>query len=203
MVRRFGNPDPENGLDEQERRLWRRVVADVRPLKRASDAALLDDTGKTRTSSDAEKRLKRRSHNGCASSSPNLRAVSSRRRFPAPQEGLDPRTRRLFSRGRRLVDRTVDLHGLDRQRAFERLLRELHSARRRGERVVLVVTGKGQPLSPQATGPHPDGRGVLRRLLPLWLESPKFASLVHRYAPASPRDGGTGAFYLFVRRLRE
>lgn len=101
------------------------------------------------------------------------------------------------------MDRTVDLHGLDRQRAFERLLRELHSARRRGERVVLVVTGKGQPPSPQDAGPQPEGRGVLRRLLPLWLESPEFAALVHRYAPASPRDGGTGAFYLFVRRLRE
>ncbi len=203
---------PEAGLDEEERRLWRRVVADVRPLDAADDAA---DTGtdERRRHRRTPRRPARPVRNvapavdAIAPPSPSVPA-SSRHGSSVPvrpQQGLDPRTRRALSRGRRSIDRVVDLHGLTREQAFGRLLRELHSARRRGERLVLVVTGKGGEGGSARTtaGAADDGRGILRRQLPLWLEGPELAALVHRHAPAAPRHGGSGAFYLFVRRSRD
>ena len=60
----------------------------------------------------------------------------------------------------------------------------------------LLITGKGKA----------DGggeRGVLRRELPRWLNQPRNRERVVALTPAQPRDGGDGAFYLRLKRLRE
>lgn len=93
-------------------------------------------------------------------------------------------------RGQLELHGRLDLHGHT-QASAERVLPAWLDARRReGVRCVLIITGKGRA-----------GESILKRNFLLWLESPAAAALVSGWAPAHPRHGGAGAFYVFLRRL--
>ena len=73
--------------------------------------------------------------------------------------------------------------------AFGALHRFIHAAVAQEKRTVLVITGKGQRFE-----------GVLKRMVPQWLEEPDLARHLVAITPAQPKDGGTGAFYLRLRK---
>jgi len=68
----------------------------------------------------------------------------------------------------------------------------------------LVITGKGKSRrhlskeEPYNTLP----RGTLWDLVPQWLEETDFRPFVSAYTTAKPQDGGTGALYVRLKRLR-
>ena len=67
----------------------------------------------------------------------------------------------------------------------------------RGARIVLVITGKG------ARGGDPFAeRGVLKRMVPLWLRLPEFRPLVMGFEAAAIGHGGEGALYVTLRKGR-
>ena len=78
------------------------------------------------------------------------------------------------------------------ERAHASLLGFLRRAQLRGDRVLLVITGKGREAG--------EGRGVLRQTVPLWFAAPEFRTLVAGYEPAGRRHGGEGALYVRLRR---
>ncbi|MCL4840069.1 MAG: Smr/MutS family protein, partial [Thermoanaerobaculia bacterium] len=84
---------------------------------------------------------------------------------------------------------TLDLHGLDREAARERLARFLAESARRGQRTVLVVTGHGR---------RREGAGVLRREVPRWLSTPPLAARVAAFASAPAAEGGAGALRVLL-----
>lgn len=104
-------------------------------------------------------------------------------------EFIDIRADKATRRGKVKYERKIDLHDFTQEQAFSRLENCLHTAHRRGQRSVLVVTGKGVNL-----------QGVLRRNLPLWLSDARLRPLIASYAPAHIRHGGAGAFYVFLKR---
>ena len=122
--------------------------------------------------------------------------------------GLDRRTRQKLTRGKVDIDARVDLHGLGAEQARIRLRRFLLASRAEGAVTVLVITGKGpSPYARHtlhgASDYHvPERRGLLRRLVPAWLEETEFAEMVAGYQPAHPRHGGGGAYYVRLRRKR-
>ena len=65
-------------------------------------------------------------------------------------------------------------------------------------KVVLVITGKG---ARPGSDPHAE-RGVLKRQVPLWLESAELRPLVVGFESAGIGHGGQGALYVRVRRGR-
>jgi DNA-nicking Smr family endonuclease len=67
-------------------------------------------------------------------------------------------------------------------------------------RLVLVITGKGR--SKPARGPVPERHGVLRHNVPLWLRQSHLATVILEVTPAHQRHGGSGAFYVYLRRKR-
>ena len=102
--------------------------------------------------------------------------------------GLDGRTRRRLSRGDVPIDRRLDLHGHTAARAEIKLQRFIEDASYAGCRCVLVITGKGA--------------GVLKGHVPRWLKESPLSGLVLALAEARPADGGSGAFYVLLRRRR-
>ncbi|MCA3254273.1 MAG: Smr/MutS family protein [Alphaproteobacteria bacterium] len=108
---------------------------------------------------------------------------------------LDGHWDRDIRRGRLAPERAVDLHGYGRDAAFDLLSDTIRAADRDGARVLLVVTGKG------ARGGE-GGRGVIRSALPHWLETPALRPYVAALRPAHPRHGGSGAWYVILRRRR-
>ena len=107
---------------------------------------------------------------------------------------IDRRTTRRIARGAIAIDARIDLHGHTQAEAHRRLLDFLLSVQDSGGRLVLVITGKG------AVG---EGGGVLRRMLPGWLSSPRFRPFVLGYDEAHRSHGGGGAFYVRLKRLRD
>ena len=83
--------------------------------------------------------------------------------------------------------------------AHHALVRFLHAARRDGARMVLVITGKGARAGRRCPMAE---RGVLKRQVPLWLESAELRPLVIGFEDASRGHGGQGALYVRLRRAR-
>ena len=118
----------------------------------------------------------------------------------APVEGLERRLLRRLASGRIEIQSTIDLHGMNRDEAHAALIRHIEKARRRGEKRVLVITGKGRDSSHAALSHEPPG--VLRRLLPAWLRGEDLAPQVVAFEAARQRHGGSGAFYIQLRGRR-
>ena len=113
---------------------------------------------------------------------------------------FDQRTKRRLVRGTIAIDERLDLHGYTEAAAHSLLRGFLITARGRGARIVLVITGKGQgPGKVQGPGRE---RGVLRRAVPHWLSDPSLRDVVLGWEEAHLAHGGAGAIYVRLRRIR-
>jgi DNA-nicking Smr family endonuclease len=171
-------------LSDEERALWRRAVRDVAPAKRPrAIAAAAWPAGKRQPAEQRlpEKRL------------PPLTGRAAAARAHAVVGGGDPRLDRHAARGRLAIEATLDLHGLTQADAYRRLIPFLARAHADGARLVLVITGKGR-------GGDAPRQGVLKARFLEWVEETPARAHIARVAPASRRDGGAGAFYVFLKR---
>jgi DNA-nicking Smr family endonuclease len=83
--------------------------------------------------------------------------------------------------------------------AYGALARFIHARSARGDRTILVITGKGlKKLNGDPT--NIVERGVLRTMLPIWLSSPDLLQLVAGWDQAAQPHGGEGAWYVRLRR---
>lgn len=90
------------------------------------------------------------------------------------------------------VEDRIDLHGLKRDPARLQLLHFIQNAQLSGFKIVCVVHGKGYHSE--------DGRPVLKAMVNKWLQN---IPEVLAFTTALPRDGGTGAVYVLVKRPAE
>ncbi len=119
--------------------------------------------------------------------------------------GVDGRTDGRLRKGTLEPDAKLDLHGLTESAAHRALLLFLKGAQQRRMKLVLVVTGKGKPVKPDAPfdmGLHERSRGVLNAAVPRWLNEPGFAGLIAGTRGAHRRHGGEGALYVYLRKGR-
>jgi DNA-nicking Smr family endonuclease len=169
-------------LTHAEAELWTMVTANVRPFRarpapsaeRQSSASKVAEPGREKPPA----------------------AVAHRDRPPppkppAPLVEIDHRTRARIKRGRLEVDAKLDLHGMRQDEAQRALGGFLRRAQADGAKVAIVVTGKG--LSRE------DG-GVLRRVVPMWLQAPSLRDVVVGFGEAARHHGGEGALYVRIRR---
>ncbi|MFV2051208.1 Smr/MutS family protein [Aliiroseovarius sp. YM-037] len=103
-------------------------------------------------------------------------------------------------RGKMTPDAKIDLHGMTLARAHPALTSFVLNAHASGKRLVLVITGKGRQRDDH--GPIPERRGVLKHQVPQWLQSGPLRSVVLQVAQAHVRHGGSGAYYVYLRRNR-
>lgn len=174
MVRRLG---PE------ERALWDKVVATVRPLHRQQQMAV-------QSTRPAEPGLK------AAPVAPSPPAPAKAQ--PArPGTTLDSTWDRRISRGLVQPDMSIDLHGHNLATAYALLDRRLEQAIAAGARVILLITGK-----PPSGERWPVKRGAIRAAVGDWLGASRYAGHIASVRNAHPRHGGQGALYIILRRPR-
>jgi len=116
-----------------------------------------------------------------------------------PDKSVDPSIRRKVGRGRIEIDGRIDLHGMTQDEARGALHRFIRSRFSRGDRTVLVITGKGTKTDNDYVAAMTE-RGVLRTMLPLWLNEPSLSPLVSGWSVAARGHGGEGAWYVRLRR---
>ena len=121
--------------------------------------------------------------------------------------GVDGRTAERLRKGAIEPDAKIDLHGLTELSAHDALAKFVRNAAAGGARLALVVTGKG--LRPAAPDEPFDleldrrTRGVLRAMVPRWLQEPALVRLVADVRTAHRRHGGSGALYVYLRKERK
>ncbi|MCM8729961.1 Smr/MutS family protein [Hephaestia sp. GCM10023244] len=115
---------------------------------------------------------------------------------PGPGETLDGSWDRKLAHGVVAPDSIVDLHGLGLQAAYELLDTQLGAAIARGDRVLLLVTGR----PPRTGSERPHVRGAIRAAVGDWLAASRHARAIAAVRVAHPRHGGVGALYLILRR---
>lgn len=104
------------------------------------------------------------------------------------REGIAPETLSKLRRGHWALQGQLDLHGLRRDEARERLGRFLHEAVQRGWRCVRVVHGKGHG--------SPGKEGILRLKTRRWLVQHE---QVLAFVQARPAEGGAGALVVLLQ----
>ena len=175
-------------LSDEERGLWERLKQTVRPLPRRRA---------TQKTSEAPSVSRPAKPGRKAKPAAAVPAKVERKAKPSepPLAAFEEKTRRRLSRGLVQVDDRIDLHGMRQERAHSQLIGFLRRAQTRGNRIVIVITGKGTVSD--------GGRGVLREMVPHWLSRPDLRDLVVGFEEAGRRHGGAGALYVQIRRRRE
>jgi DNA-nicking Smr family endonuclease len=187
-------------LRDDEQQLWDRLKETVRPLSRRHSfkkkAAPPPPKAPERTPVLATQPGKTKAKPSPAA--PPRVAAIAKPAAPALAP-FEEKTLRRLSRGLVAIDDRIDLHGMSQERAHSALNAFLRRSQARGDRIVLVVTGKGQEHRQGGR----DRRGVLRAFVPTWLGQPALRDLVVGFEKASRRHGGDGALYVRIRRRRE
>ncbi|MEZ5920893.1 MAG: Smr/MutS family protein [Parvularculaceae bacterium] len=180
-------------LTEAERALWRRATSDVRRSRPRAAHPVEPAAGIVSGPADGPQLLNAAMRR---SSAPGLGARISRKNpaSSAPQRhpilgGGDPARDRAAARRRMPIERALDLHGMNQHGAELSVRSFIGAASADDLRLVLVITGKGG-----------EGRGVLRARFLDWVETAPLRGLIARVSSASPRDGGAGAFYVFLKK---
>ena len=172
-------------LSAEERTLWAKVIATVRPLHRQPAAAAplpepVAAPAAAPSAKPAPPRIK-----------PAIKPA------PRPGETLDGSWDRRLSRGLVQPDLSVDLHGHNLAGAYDLLDRKLEQAIAMEARVVLLITGK-----PPSEDRKPVARGAIRAAVGDWLAASRHAGNMAAVRGAHPRHGGAGALYIVLRRRR-
>lgn len=165
--------------------LWQNVTKDIAPL-----------SAKEKVQKPLAKKLSRAALNRSAEEAMHgmMNAVAQDMvmempDYPVPSRVIARPLWRKIAKGARELDAVIDLHDFTQDIARDQLAERLTSCWLQGARIVIVITGKGRA-----------GQGVLRAALPDWLDMPIFRAIVQAYDTAAEPHGGSGAFYLHLRK---
>ncbi len=198
-----GKKPPPSGLTQEDHALWREVTRDARPLK----SAKLSESAKKQTDpSEAPRTAGKHPAKAKKAAAPPGKPTGPPAKPPRPTPpdlshgsvaGLDKRKANQLKKGRLVIEGRLDLHGMHQSRAHDVLLRFVTESQLSGKRCVLVITGKGGPKGRDGT----EG-GILRQAVPRWLNEPALRQKILSFDYAQPKDGGTGALYILLKRNR-
>ena len=175
-------------LGPEERALWEKVIATVRPLHRQAEPDAPPagpQVGSEPKPAPAQRPGRTRPAPPPAPPPPRPHAAAT----------LDGSWDRRISRGLVQPDFTVDLHGHNLDSAWRMLDTRLELAIASGARVILLVTGK-----PPTGERWPVARGAIRAAVGDWLAVSRHSRDIAAVRNAHPRHGGAGALYLILRR---
>lgn len=199
-------------LSDEDRDLWSRVARTARRLHRdpvEAKPALIPDPGQPATGvavpRPAPVLFPKASDPRPAAPSPRIRLdlmAPVGERLAAEPLRMDPGLHRAMTRGKLDPDARIDLHGMTLMQAHSALTGFLLGAHARGNRLVLVITGKGRKADDHAA-PLPARHGVLKHEVPGWLRSGVLAPLVLQVREAHRTQGGSGAYYVYLKKRRQ
>ena len=174
-------------LNPDEAALWAEVVRSVLPLQNKAKLVSVSRADPPRKN--------------VVSTQQPIRAISqirsvTRQKSTHDKATLDGKWDRILARGALVPDGTIDLHGHNLHSAYAFLDDGLERAIGRGDRVLLLITGK--PPQPGSERPH--GRGAIRAAVADWLAGSRHADRIAAVRAAHPRHGGHGALYIIIRR---
>lgn len=188
------------GLSPEDEDLWRRVAATAVPLHRRQPPLLPEPEPKATPLRPAPEAMPGfiltpvpRQYRSHVTLQPSVEETVA-----AHPLRMDAGTFRKMKRGKSEPEARIDLHGMTLSQAHPALIGFVLRAQSAGNRLILVITGKGKRRDDD--GPIPERLGALRHQVPHWLHAPPLAGAVQQIAQAHLRHGGAGAYYVYLRR---
>ena len=108
--------------------------------------------------------------------------------------GISASQAEKLKKGKIRPERTIDLHGFTQFRAHSYINDEIIKCYKNNIRSILIITGKKFGKM--------GAEGVLKKEVPKWLNLSPLKEVVLMTSWATPRDGGEGALYVLLRRVR-
>ena len=180
-----------NTIDDDDRDLFRSSVGQVSPLRNNNVVHDLDKKSKPgpypRQSMADERQVLVELADG--SNDPEFLETGDELQFK--RDGIQQSQFRKLQRGQIKIEHEVDLHGMTIAMARSVLAEFLTEARSSHWRCIRIIHGKGIN--------SPNGIPVLKGKLNQWLRQ---RDEVLAFCSAQPRDGGTGALYVLLKRAR-
>ena len=113
--------------------------------------------------------------------------------------GLDKRSAQRMRRGKLEIEARLDLNGSNQGEAYRELKDFIFRTHSQQKRLVLVITGKGNKDFGFDTKKRV---GVLREMVPKWLNEQTIRDRIISFDYATQKDGGYGALYVLLKKTR-
>jgi DNA-nicking Smr family endonuclease len=192
---------PRRKLKSDEVELWQQIAKSATPLKLSKNvntvakpqskvAEVKNDQFQLNRFEIGEKATQKSVQN-------DLKPSISTALDSAPVQ-MDYKSFKKMKRGKSTPEATFDLHGMTVAQAHSALIHFLMTSYTRNMRLVLVITGKGK--FQKDTGPIPRQVGILRHQVPQWLRMPPLRDKVLQVTEAHGKHGGSGAYYVYLRK---
>ena len=182
----------DDSLSDEDKALFRQIMSGVKPLgkgkklasspKTAAKAARPTESEPLKTSAKTDRIYL----SDYYSEAVKAETVLTYCRHSIPKKRLDELKNGLIPWQSRL-----DLHGLRPEASSQALIQFILQKTALAERCLLIIHGKGS---------HNREAPVLKNLVKTWL--PQFPQVL-AFHSALARDGGTGALYVLLKRLKE
>ncbi len=170
--------------DEKDQELWQEELAQIKPAKRSGHLSKPLPAIKVRPHIAYEK----------------INNLQPAILTTEKMADIDKNTAQKFKQGKLPIEGRLDLHGYTEKAAWEEVSHFIKKAYLQHKRCLLIITGKGNRIyeNDDILAAH----GILKEQLPRWLNHPELRPLILASCPAQPKDGGSGAFYILLRRQR-
>jgi DNA-nicking Smr family endonuclease len=174
-------------LDQQEKALWGKVMATVKPLHAVKAKAESNTPSPPAKSARPVK----------SATKPVVAQMSLQKVPPAliVPHNLNSHWDRRIHRGAIIPDISIDLHDANLSGAYARLDGALEQAIAQKMKVILLVTGKPRAHD-RASG---EGRGAIAAVVRDWLAASRHSRHISAVRGAHPRHGGAGALYIVLK----
>lgn len=106
--------------------------------------------------------------------------------------GIDRKLDKRLKSGNFKIEKVIDFHGLTLDEAFNSLIYNIEKAYENGIRFMLIITGKGKGTK--------EGCESIKSKIEEWMKHPNISSKVIKYTDAQPKDGGSGAIYVLLKK---
>ncbi len=186
--------------------LWEKLTSTITPL---------DRNKREKTRHKTQHKLQHKLQTEIAREKPDLQNLSSAKtkktRFTTPSylpvnnknrarsTNIEPNLHKRLKRGAISIEAKLDLHGLRQNEAYNALCNFINDCYSKNYRTILIITGKGMGgnnLEYQNMG----NRGILRKMLPIWLESANFSTMISGWQISARKHGGDGAYYVRLKK---
>jgi len=185
-------------VSKAEKLLFERVLSDVKPIENVGS---FSNSGQEavkipqRTKNTARKDLGTQTK-----SKPSQKPLFLNNFLPGKAPGLDRSSAIKLAKGKFTIQGRLDLHGMTQRQAHAALIDFIQTSFNDRKRNLLVITGKGRPRGRDEVGVYAEGKGILKSIVPKWLNEPPLQSLVLAVTTSQREHGGAGALYVLLRK---
>ena len=178
----------ERKLNKNELDLWKEVTKEDKKI----NDYISEEMIQTKNSSIKKKTVVFKSHLNINNEIKD--SILDEALFKENKLQVNKRMKAKLERGLIRPEAILDLHGYNRIEAEKTLKLFINTCINKEKRCILIVTGKRKTTL--------GSKSILRELVPSWLDSEMFSSLVLAHNYAINKDGGDGARYVLLRKKK-